>query len=311
MAVELTQQNLQIFFTGLHLKYDEGYRMTTPWWSQIAMTMPSSTELETYAWMDRLPKMRQWLGPRVKNNVPIRSRSITNIDWELTEAIPRNKFADDKLGLYSKVAEMMGWQASKLPDQQLVSLLQSNPVGFDGLTFFNTAHPSNLDDATVGTYNNALTLPLTPANLGAARASMRAYNGADAQPFGSNPNLLIVPPQLEDVARRIINATMIGRLAIGTTTDAGAATEDNIYANAGIQLLVIPELANQPTTWYLVDNTTPIRPFVVQMRQAPNFVYLTNPTDANLFWNKELVFGVDARMAFDVSLPWLAVRSVG
>jgi phage major head subunit gpT-like protein len=54
-----------------------------------------------------------------------------------------------------------------------------------------------------------------------------------------------------------------------------------------------------------------IKPFVVQERQAPNFVYLNNPTDPNVFFAKQFIFGVDSRSAYDVSLWFKALRSVG
>lgn len=316
MAVDLAGA-LQIFFTGLHTTYQEAYQTPPTFWQDIAMHTTSTTELETYAWMDRIPRMRQWLGPRVINNVPTRSRSIVNVDFELTQAIPRNKFRDDKMSIYQPLAQLMAFEAKKLPDQQLAALMISNPVGFDGLSFFNTAHLSNIDDAGSATFNNALTLSLTPSNFGAARAAMRAWVGADGNPYGANPSMLVVPPQLEDVARRILFTDYSGRgqitpaAGVPPTESATAhASEQNIYKGAA-GLVVIPELASQPSTWYLLDASTPIKPFIVQERQAPQFVYKGADSDDNVFWNKEYIWGVDARYGFDVTLPFLALRSVG
>lgn len=308
--MDLTPTALQIFFTGLNAAYEQGYAMPAPWWSQVAMEIPSDTELETYGWMDRIDKMRQWVGPRKVNNVPLRSRSVTNVDWELTESIPRNKFLDDKLGLYAPLAKNMGWQAAKLHDQQLALKMQENPVCFDGLSFFNDNHLSNIDDAGSSVYDNSLALALTPANFGVARAAMRAFKGRDGQPAGSEPSLLVVPPSLADMAATITQAENIASLAAGGSLgngDVGSTT--NIYRGS-IKVLMIKELENQPTTWYLLDNEGMIKPFLVQVRQAPNFVYLNNPTDANVFFNKNFIFGVDSRSAYDVTLPFKALKSV-
>lgn len=308
--MDLTSSNLQVFFTGLSTLYEQGYTMPAPWWTQLAMEVASDTELETYGWMDRIAKMRQWVGPRLVNNVATRSRSLTNLDWELTESIPRNKFLDDKLGMYAPIAKNMGWQAAKLPDQQLALKLQENPVCFDGLSFFNDAHLSNIDDAASATYDNDLALALTPANFGTARAAMQAFKGRDGQPAGSVASLLVVPPSLQDMAFTITQAENIASFIPGNTTAGNAGTTTNIYRNS-VKVVVVAELENQPTVWYLLDNDGIIKPFVVQMRQAPNFVYLNNPTDPNVFWRKEFIFGVDARMAFDVTLPFKALRSTG
>ena len=307
--MDLTPSALQIFFTGLSTSYEQGYALPEPWAGDIAMFVPSDTELETYGWMDRIPKMRQWVGPRTVQNAPTRSRSVTNLDWELTESIPRNKFLDDKLGLYSGIAKNMGWQARKLHDQQLATLIQAgtSTLGFDAVNFFSASHLTDIDNAASAAQSNLLTLALTPSNFSAARAKMRSWNGRDGQPLGSRGSLLVVPPSLEEAGLNILNGDMIApQLFGGGATQVGGQT--NILKGAA-KLLVIDELESEPTAWYLLDNSGLIKPFVVQERQAANFVYLNNPTDPNVFWRKEYIFGVDSRSAYDVTLWFKALRS--
>ncbi len=306
--MDLTPTALQIFFTGLHTSYEAGYNMPEPWAPQIAMFVPSDTELETYGWMDRIPAMRQWVGPRTVNNAPLRSRSVTNLDWELTESIPRNKFLDDKLGLYSGIAKNMGWQARKLHDQQLAALILAgeSTVGFDGINFFATTHLTNIDDAASATQSNRLSLALTPSNFSAARAKMRSWKGRDGKPLGSRGSLLVVPPSLEEAAVNITAGDQIAPALFGGQTQVGGQTNT---LKGSAKVLVLDELEEDPTAWYLLDDSGLIKPFVVQERQAPNFVYLNNPTDPNVFWNKNYIFGVDSRSAYDVTLWFKALKS--
>jgi len=306
--MDLTPSALQIFFTGLHTSYDQGYAMPEPWAPSVAMFVPSDTELETYGWMDRIPKMRQWVGPRTVQNAPTRSRSVTNLDWELTESIPRNKFLDDKLGLYSNIAKNMGWQARKLHDQQLATLIQAGitTVGFDNVNFFSVSHLTDIDNAASAAQSNLLSLALTPSNFSAARAKMRSWNGRDGQPLGSRGSLLVVPPSLEEAAVNITAGDMIAPALFGGQTQVGGQTNT---LKGSAKVLVIDELESEPTAWYLLDDSGLIKPFVVQERQAANFVYLNNPTDPNVFWNKNYIFGVDSRSAYDVTLWFKALRS--
>ncbi len=306
--MDLTPSALQIFFTGLSTSYEQGYALPEPWAPSIAMFVPSDTELETYGWMDRIPKMRQWVGPRTVNNAPLRSRSVTNLDWELTESIPRNKFLDDKLGLYSGIAKNMGWQARKLHDQQLATLIQAGTttVGFDNVNFFSASHLTDIDDAASAAQSNLLSLALTPSNFSAARAKMRSWKGRDGQPLGSRGSLLVVPPSLEEAAVNLTQADQIAPALFGGQTQVGGQTNT---LKGSAKVLVIDELESEPTAWYLLDDSGMIKPFVVQERQAPNFVYLNNPTDPNVFWNKNYIFGVDSRSAYDVTLWFKALRS--
>lgn len=303
-----TPQNLQVFFTGLHTKYEEGYLGQEIFAPQIAMFVPSDTELETYGWMDRIPQMHEWLGSRTVNNAALRSRSVVNKDWEDTLSIPRNKFMDDKLGLYAPIAQALGEAAKKLDDQQLITMIQSNPIGFDGVAFFATTHLTNIDDAGSTAQSNLLTLALTPQNYGTARAKMRSWKGRDGNPYGSRGTLLLVPPSLEEMGRMICEADYFSPALLGGQTQVGATDNKNLYKGSS-KLLVIDELENDPTAWYLIDDRGAIKPFVVQQRQAPNFVALFNENDANVFWNKLFIYGVDSRSAYDVSLWFKALKS--
>lgn len=319
-----TSSNLAIFFTGLSTVYQDGYTNTAAWYDQVAMEVPSDTELETYGWMDKIPAARQWIGPRLVNSLPTLNRSVTNLDFEITDSIPRNKFEDDKYGIFKFNAVTMGEQMKKLHDQQLAAIMQStattqtgpavsgNPVCFDGTAFFGTSHPVDVSagaSGPLGTYSNDLTTTsLTPTNYGAVRAQMRGFIGRDGKPIGAVPSLLVVPPQLEEAAKVICESAYIAPALFGDTGSGGqVGTTENVWKGTA-KYLVVEELANQPKVWYALDQRRAVKPFLVQIRKAPQFVYLVNPTDPNVFFNKEFVFGADSRSAYDVTLPWLAVR---
>jgi phage major head subunit gpT-like protein len=320
--VDPTGANLQIFFTGLQVAWQGAYAQEAVFYNAISTTLPSDTELEQYGWMDKVSQLTQWLGPRTVNALPTRTRVVVNLDWQRTDSIPRNKFLDDKLGLFTFQAKDMGQATAKLHDLQLVKIIQGtattqtgpavtgNPIAFDGVTFWNTAHPVDIDAGTggpLGSYSNDFTTTaLSPSNYAAGRASMRAYVGRDGIPLGIVPKLLVVPPQLEEVGKQIVESPLIAPQTLAnSTTQVGGQT--NMWAGTA-KLLVIDELANQPKVWYLIDDTRTIRPFVTQIRQAPEFVYLVNPNDPNVFWQKEFVFGVHVRSAYDVTIPFLAAR---
>jgi phage major head subunit gpT-like protein len=304
-----TPSNLQIFFTGLSTAFHSGYMRPGPWWNNIAMSLPSDTELTTHGWMDRIPKMREWVGPRTVNALPSRTQTVRNKDWEETESIPRNKFLDDTHGLYTPLATDMGWQAAKLHDQQLALAIQANPTCFDGAALFSTAHPIDPDGelSTSNQSNELATTALTPSGYGTGRATMRGLVGRDGQPMGSMPTLLVVPPQLEEAGRLILTADFYGPKSFGNMTD-NVGTDSNIWKGTA-ELLVVEELANQPKVWYLFDNSMAMRAFLVQIRQPAQFTYLVNPNDPNVFWQKEYVFGADSRSAYAPALWFKALRA--
>ena len=125
-----------------------------------------------------------------------------------------------------------------------------------------------------------------------------AFKGEDGQVMGAYPNLLIVPPQLEFAARAIVNASLV---ANGGT---------NVYQGAA-EILMIPELADAPLDWYLADTRYSLKPFVFQSRKSPQLVPLTAVNDENVFFNKEFVWGVDARGAAGFGLWFLIAKARG
>ncbi len=73
---------------------------------------------------------------------------------------------------------------------------------------------------------------------------------------------------------------------------------------------MIPELANQGTTWYLADTSRPIKPLIFQLRKAAQMVPLTQPTQENLWAQREYKWGVDSRGNSGYSLWFLMARGI-
>lgn len=262
---------------------------------QLATTVPSTTSINTYGFLDRIPKMRKWVGPRQIQNLRERAAQIINEPYELTVGVDRDDIEDDNLGMYPALFKDMGIQAKKWPDQLVKTALQSGTslTGFDGVPFFSNAHPlsgSNQSNNFTGTALNA-------ANYVTVRAAMSSFVGADGEPLGVTPDLLVVPPQLEGTGRTILNADMINN------------GETNVWKGSA-RLLVVPELANEPTVAYLFDTTKAIKALVFQQRKAPQFVAKTAETDENVFHDRQFLYGMDSRGAVGYALWFLAARMI-
>jgi len=300
---QVTHSLLQSVFFTLSAAWSEAYQSTQPWSSQIAMQVPSTTRENRYGWMAKLPKLREWIGERNVHRLASRAYSITNKDFELTVGLDRNDLEDDTFGLFTPTVQMMGQQAAKWPDDLVKEVLQAaiSTLCYDGQYFFDTDHPVSLENAALGTYSNRKTsFALTSANYATARADMLQFKDNDNRPMGIVPNILLVPPQLEVTAMRIINSELV-------PSAAGTATENNPLKGTA-KIVMVPELANEAGVWYLLATQSPIKPFLFQLRKAPQFAQLTAPTDRNVFFHKEYIYGTDSRGNAGFTLPHLAMR---
>jgi len=277
----ITKPAIQSLQTSFRSHFDAGWRDSVSWQSRIATEIPSGTRTNTYGWMARIPKMRKWLGPKVIQNLNTHAYTLENEPYELTVGVDRDDIKDDQLGIYKPLFNELGRAGRKWPDQQVKTVLQAGTtqLGFDGVAFFATTHPLN---PAGNQSNNFAATALTAANFAVVRTAMAGFTGEDGEPLGVNGNLLIVPPALQDMANTIVTATF------------GASGASNVQAGQA-NVLVVPELANQATTWYLADTSSAILPLIWQVREPVNFISKTEVTDDNVFFQRQFIWGLEGR----------------
>lgn len=315
----INQLNLDILFRGFNLDYQSAYDSTQVWNSQIATTIPSGeVSSVTYGWLARLPIMRKWVGNRVVNAVASHARVILNELYEDTVAVDKFHIADDQYGLYSFALKSLGEQAKKWPDQRVANWMRSDAStvnSFDGVPQFSTAHPilgGDVVGSSLGGFGGITGIPATQSNLllntaltydnyVSARAQMRSFRGEDGQPLNVNPNVLAVPPNLEGVGKLILEADFASNINGNTT-----APQSNVWKGSA-SLMVLPELADKPNNWWLLDTTKVVKPFIWQLRQSPTTVIRAAPTDPVVFDSHQFLYGVEARGTAAESLWFLAL----
>lgn len=142
---------LTALFTGFNTLFQQGFDSAKSDYQRVAMTVPSSTKQETYGWLGRSTKFREWLGDRVVQNLESHDFTIKNKDYEDTVGVDRNDIRDDTLGVYSPLMMQLGQDTKEHPDLLVFSLLKAGFTGlcYDGQYFFDTDHPVGS-----GTYSN-------------------------------------------------------------------------------------------------------------------------------------------------------------
>lgn len=317
----ITPSSVNVFFTGLSTVFSEFFTHTPTFWDKVASLYPMTTEKETIGWMGRIPKFREWVGPRQAHGLAAEGYQVGWKPYELTEKFDKFKIEDDSYGVYSTLAKQMGEQAAKWPDYLMRDALQNGGSATkglcpDGLTFWNDAHPVDIYSSTYGTYDNNLTLTLTAANFETAYQALRVRLGQDGEPLNlGRKMLLVVPPELEREAKIILMAQYSSPQTVANETMVGVT--ENLQRGMA-DLLVLPELSAgsndvglNKNTWYLMDVGFPLKPLLFMLRQAPTFAYRISPTDPVVFDEHAFLWGGEARGNYAYALPFLATRSVG
>ncbi len=298
--MELSPASLRALQRTLSTIFSRGYQESDIWYPNVATTVPSATSGNTYYWTDAVKGMTEFVGPREVQNIKRNAYALDNKDWQDTLQIPYQAIRDDSLGSFTSETLSLGDAVAKHPDELMVSLLQNGHTGtiWDGKAYFATDHPVSLYDASLGTYQNytASGLALTDANFMTVRTRMMAYKNAAGRPAGAVPTLVVAPPSLEGKCIELFKNEL--NAAGGSNTTKGMAN-----------YLIVPELENQPTTWYSIVTTRPIKPFVYQVRERPRFMSKTSLTEESVMSNLQCTFMAYCCDNAGYTLPILAYKA--
>ncbi len=254
-------------------------------WQDLATRVPSITTSEVYPWLGGMPGLNEWVGRRQANEMKSYDFVIKNRHYEGTLRVNRDAIDDNQLGMYDTMAEGLGNAAALHPDDLLITLIEAGFTtnGADGTTFFSTSHASS------GTnQSNKGTTALSASSFATAVAQMRNLTDDQGKKLGVNPNLLVVPPSLEQTALEICNAPII-------INSGGTAAGTNVWQGR-CKPYVLSKLTDS-NDWYLLDRTKPFPALIMQVRKDPVLIAKTADEDENVFENNEYVWGVDWRGA--------------
>ena len=264
----------------------------------------STSEKGKYPILGQLTGLREWIGPRAYEDLARFAYELKNRTFEKSLEVPVNDFEDDQYEAYTDLAGQIGHQCRMWPEDLVLTALQAgtSALCFDGQYFFDTDHPTDPANSGSSTYANRFTTTaLSSTNFSSTLATMQRITGRDGRPMGQfrGEIALVVPPQLREVGKQIVEAE---RLASGASNvNMGAA-----------KLVVEPRLGNEAANWYLVDMSSKFRPMLFQERQAPtDIVALMGQTDPNVFEFDQYRWGVKARGAAGYAIPWLIARCEG
>jgi len=247
----------------------------------LATVIPSTKSEEAYAWLGQVPGMREWTDERMPKGLSEYDFTLKNKHWEASIDVDRDTLEDDQYGQLLVRINGLAEAVARHKRQLVVSLL---PLGFtsaayDTHYFFDTDH----SEGSSGTQSNKGTDALAHDSLWAAITAMRKIKDDQGQPLGVDPNLLVVPPDLEELARELLESP--------DRSDTANRAKNTLYGR--LQLEVEPYLTDT-NNWYLFDTSKVVKPLILQDRQPVRFAALEAASESGVM-RRHHVYGVDAR----------------
>lgn len=314
---------LEIFNAMLGSRYDSAYKhkaitesLTTASWTDVFVDATYNQMIANYNLASFHNDWRALAGPNIKNVPNFRTQNFTLVggygdlssvaeqatyptltspgddDMEFAVAkyggiddITMETIVNDLIGAIATIPRKMGEAAARTLYKFVFNLVTTdNPtLDLDSTALYIAGH------------SNTGTAALTLANLAAVRAAMieQTRYGTTAEILGVDnaPKFLIVPAELEMLAKRIINPS--GTYNMSPTADTDGSVDPQAFAGMGMQVLVYPYLSDA-NNWYAVADPNKIDGLVLGFlgSQEPELFTQDSPQNGSTFSADKISFKV-------------------
>jgi phage major head subunit gpT-like protein len=287
----------ELMLPGLRADFELAYRseIDRSATEKIATIINTTMPAQKYAWLGATPPMREFVDERRPGGMNAYSVSIEDKTFEASIAVDRRAIEDDQLELIRMRIKDLAVRVASHRHQIVIEALIGgfSLNGYDGVTFFNTAHPI----PNGATYSNRTTAALNATSLADAISAMMLTPDDVGQPLGIVPDTLVVGPKLAWTAIELLESPVV--VYKGNSSDQAPSTP---YINAfhgKLSLIVTPFLNGASDDyWYLLDTKRPIKGVILQQRSdvPVEFSALDNSSSSEAAWMRDrYYYGVRAR----------------
>jgi phage major head subunit gpT-like protein len=291
--MQINAKNLQTLFTSVNTVFKNTFdKARDDSWTQFAYRQPMTTGIMEMPFLEQVAGMREWIDKRAINRLSADKLTVKARKFEETIGISRDDLEDDQYGLYRVGIEQLSVSAARLPNDLCEELLANaaSATWCDGAAFFGTTR--KYGKATISNYTTGA---LTEANFKTAWNAMTAYKGHTGTTLKVKPTLLVHGPALHWTVNELFEQPV--------KADNGATVGNPLYHI--VNHLELPGLAGNK--WFLFAASGVYKPVFYFERKAPDtLVRKDRPEDDNVFFDGELLYGVDGRASAAFVMPHLA-----
>lgn len=237
----------------------------------LAFRVTSTSDQETYPWLDAAPSVREMKGGRIPKSVAEREWTIKNKMWENTVEVGYPLVKYGKLGAIAALVGNLGAKARANVFKQISTLMSTGDATtcYDGQYFFDSDHADSGAPYTTSQDNDLtsnITTTTAPTDTEWATAvrgaidTLYSFKDSEGDPVMPTPDteiIVMVPPGYRAVSKRIEKVDTIAgsvgndlkgeyRTVVNPWLDAPATTAEFFVFNAGG--------ARKPFIWQVADD---------------------------------------------------------
>lgn len=206
------------------------------------------------------------------------STTLTPKEYTDAMSITRKMWDDDQRGVMKRQARQFGDAAARTREDHAASVFNnafsSSYVGGDSVALCSASHPLSPSNASV--QSNAGSTALSYNAVNSTWDLMKDFTDDKGKKIRVQPNLLLIPRQLEGEANEIVNTMRGSNTQQPGTSDYAA----NIVQKRAITYAVWEELTDTKN-WFLIDEGR-IKDFLLWYDRVPMEFTLDPQSDFNL-----------------------------
>ena len=260
------------------------------------MKVQSKAKSVEYDWLKDFVKMTPWVAERSIASFKATNYTVTSVLQEAGISVKRVDVETDNLGLYPARVRALPDAYFMKRKQDLADLIINggSQLGYDGVSFWNAAHPGEGPDQPAQSNTSGSTLALTGTNYDTVVEEMALWVDHKGEPMEVHPTHIVVGPQNYAAARDLFGVS---------TQAAGGA---NPYFGA-VEVIREPRITD--ASWYLFDFSKQLKPFILQDADLLELQTLTDASTDYVVMNDAFFYGIRARFVLAYGFWQLGYRA--
>lgn len=314
-------QKVEIAYQGFGTLLNNRLASYESFYPRIATVVQTNQLLNREIWLNAVPKMRVWEGPKFISRISAENLPIVTRPHEVSIAIGKGEILNDNLGIY---APKIGQLAERYPqalDDLAVTMLCAGVQGggilgttYDGQDLIDTDHVFRSADAGVAAfqYSNRVTGAFSASVFQSAVTKFKTLKNEHGIPvnIGSGPLMLLHGPANRILVRNVLalDTASIGGFVLPQNLDKGGAQPVECpWIQARTTSVLGTSVTLTGLEWFLMPmNSTAV---IAQIKRAAEF--LSVEEGYQVFMDGTYYYGLEAEFGAAYGLPQEIVGGPG
>lgn len=279
--------------------------------SEVTTFVSSDQEVETYRWLEEIPGLTEWTGPRPLDGLSSLSYTITNKVFTAGIKISREDMRRDKSGQIALRIRELANRAANHVEQLLTTRIEEGMStagqGYDGNPFFGGTHANpafdndttlDISAAPTAVHGSIITPSPGEASQVILHGIQTLLGATDSQGLPMNAGArnfgVMVPVAFASAFLQSVAATSLEHGGPNPMTNNGGAFNATVVVNPYLSSTWLPASV---MVW---NKDAAVRPFIYQVEESPRFDFLGEGSEQSIMnraslalteWTGNIKFG--------------------